>query len=133
MNYEKHLNNITTKEHAKITSLKRNLQEISLSPLRTLTTHKTTQARFLEGNKGKIEVEGRVGRGIYRAGKPVGAARNVLKTRGRSVLFAEYHIQLAEDIWWSLSVRRHGPPCVLLAKDVRSKSLKFSKCPSNCS
>jgi hypothetical protein len=35
-----------------ITSLKQNLQEISLSPLRTLTTHKITQAEVLDGNMG---------------------------------------------------------------------------------
>jgi hypothetical protein len=65
-----------------------------------------------------MEVEGRVGRGIYRAGKPVGAAGNVLKSRGRPILFVEYSIQLAEDIRWSAGVHPRGPLCVLFAKDV---------------
>jgi hypothetical protein len=33
-----------------------------------------------------MKIKGRVGRGIYRAGKPMGAARKVLKNRGRSVV-----------------------------------------------
>jgi hypothetical protein len=53
--------------------LKQNLQEISPYPSRTLTTRKITQEEVLEGNKGGMKLKGRVGRGIYRVGKAVGA------------------------------------------------------------
>jgi hypothetical protein len=33
-----------------------------------------------------MKIKGRVGRGIYRAGKPVGTVGKVLKNRGRSVV-----------------------------------------------
>ena len=63
--------------------MKQNLQEISHSPSRTLTTHKITQVEALEGNKGVMKLKDRVGRGIYRVGKDVGTVVIVLQSSER--------------------------------------------------
>jgi hypothetical protein len=83
--------------------LKQNIQEISHSPLRTLITHKITQTRFLEGNKGRMKFNGRVRRGIYRVGKPMGAAEKVIKSRVWEVHLCTIH--LAEYVRWSPGIR----------------------------
>ena len=66
--------------------MKQNLYKISHSPQKTLTTYKITQAEFLEDNKGRIKLKGREGKGIYKAGKPMGTAGKVLNSRVRLVL-----------------------------------------------